>query len=379
MMRALERITLEGYKSIRELDIELCPLNVLIGPNGAGKSNLISMFELLSQLVRDNLATYVLQRGGANAFLYFGRQTTDQIRISLTFEGAMSGIYNGYGCVLVPTVDDTLVFAEEWCNLHDRRRYDSPMPIDLGEGHASTQLIPRVKMDGEYVARHVLKAMRSWRVYHFHDTSETARIKGIGDLNDNRDLRDDASNLAAYLYLLQERYSEIYERIVGVVRMAAPFFDDFDLKPSRLNPDKIRLEWQERGSDAYFNAHTLSDGTLRFICLTTLLHMPDLPATIIIDEPELGLHPYAITLLAAMLRSAATRTQVIVSTQSVTLVNQFAPEDVIVVDRAEGQSVFSHPDAKALESWLEEYGVGDLWEKNLLGGRPTYVEHTLER
>jgi predicted ATPase len=374
-MRALESIDrLEGYKSIRELKLELRPLNVLIGPNGAGKSNLISVFELLNQIVRDNLATYVLKQGGADTFLTFGRQITEQIHISLTFEGAEQGVYNGYGCVLVPTVEDTLIFADEWCELHRRGVYPNPMRTELGGGHASTQLLRRAKQPQEYVVRHVLKAMQSWRVYHFHDTSETARIKGTGDINDNEDLRDDARNLAAYLYLLKQRYPEIYDSIVAVLRMVAPFFDDFDLKPSRLNPDKIRLEWREQGSDAYFNAHALSDGTLRFICLATLLHMPDPPATIIIDEPELGLHPYAITLLAAMLRSAATRTQVIVSTQSVTLVNQFAPEDVIVVDRTEDRSIFTRPDAKALEDWLEEYGVGDLWEKNLLGGRPAYVE-----
>jgi len=154
------------------------------------------------------------------------------------------------------------------------------------------------------------------------------------------------------------------------VRLVAPFFDDFDLKPSRLNPDKIRLEWREKGSDIYFNAHALSDGTLRFICMVTLLLIPEPPETILIDEPELGLHPYAITLLATLLRSAATRTQVIVSTQSVTLVNQFNPEDIIVVDRTDGRSIFERQDPQDLERWLEEYGMGDIWEKNLLGGRP---------
>ena len=157
---------------------------------------------------------------------------------------------------------------------------------------------------------------------------------------------------------------------MATVQLVAPFFDRFDLKPSRLNEDKIRLEWLEKGSDTYFNAHALSDGTLRFICLATLLLMPDPPATIIIDEPELGLHPYAISVLAALLRQAAQRTQVIVSTQSVTLVNQFEPEDIIVVDREDDQSAFSRPDVQALSAWLEDYGTGDLWEKNLLGGRP---------
>jgi len=373
-MRTLERIKLEGYKSIRELDLKFGSLNVLIGANGAGKSNLISGFELLHQMVWKNLASFVLRAGGADALLYFGRRTTEEIHIDLTFKGTGQDDYNGYGCSLVPTADGTLIFADEWCSFHDRSRYPNPLRYELGGGHATTQLFSQDGKRSQYVARYVLAAMQSWRVYHFHDTSESAPIKGTVDLHDNEDLRDDASNLAAYLYLLQERHKKHYTRIVRTIQMVAPFFDDFDLKPSRLNPEKIRLEWNEKGSDAYFNAHALSDGTLRFICLTTLLQMPNPPATIIIDEPELGLHPYAISVLAGMLESAATRTQVIVSTQSVTLVNQLAPEDIIVVDRKNNQSTFGRPDMTRLSDWLEEYGVGDLWEKNLLGGRPRRSE-----
>jgi predicted ATPase len=280
-------------------------------------------------------------------------------------------LYNGYRCVLIPTAEDSLAFGTEECWFHDRNQYDRPYEAYLGSGHRETRLYEE-SAGGlrTSIAKYVLQAMRSWRVYHFHDTSETARVKGLVDIEDNRDLRDDASNLAAYLYLLYERHPDVYDRIVSTVQLVAPFFDDFDLKPSRLNPDKIRLEWKERGSDTYFNAHALSDGTLRFISLTTLLQMPDVPSTIVIDEPELGLHPYAIALLAAQLRSAAARTQVIVSTQSVTLVNQLGAQDVVVVDREDGQSVFSRLDERVLESWLGEYGLGDLWEKNLLGGRP---------
>jgi predicted ATPase len=183
-------------------------------------------------------------------------------------------------------------------------------------------------------------------------------------------LRSNASNLAAFLFLLQGQHPEHYREIVRTVRLVAPFFDDFALRPRPLNPNKIQLEWREKGSDSYFGANYLSDGTLRFMCLATLLLQPDLPATVLIDEPELGLHPYAITVLASLLRSAAQQTQVIVSTQSVPLVNQFRPEDVIVVDREDRQSVFRRLTQADLESWLDEYGLGDLWEKNLLGGRP---------
>ena len=365
-MSRLARIQLSGYKSIRKMDLTLKPLNILIGPNGAGKSNFLSVFEMLNEIVKENLQLYVGKSGGADNLLYFGRKTTDAIEITLTFPGSGQGLSSGYRCRLIPSQQDTLVFGSEVCWFHDRSRYSTPHEIDLGSGHTETHLTDQPKT----VEGYVLGTMRDWRVYHFHDTSDSSKIRATGDIHDNQNLRDDARNLAAFLYYLDQKHPKVYEKIVATVQLVAPFFDRFDLKPSRLNEDKIRLEWLEKGSDTYFNAHALSDGTLRFICLATLLLMPDPPATIIIDEPELGLHPYAISVLAALLRQAAQRTQVIVSTQSVTLVNQFEPEDIIVVDREDDQSVFSRPDVQALSAWLEDYGTGDLWEKNLLGGRP---------
>jgi predicted ATPase len=183
-------------------------------------------------------------------------------------------------------------------------------------------------------------------------------------------LRPDGANLAAFLYWMRARHSDHFRNIVDGVRMVAPFFDDFVLEPSRLNPERIRLEWKERGSDSYFSAFALSDGTLRFMCLATLLLQPFLPSTVLLDEPELGLHPYAITILSDLLRGASTKTQVIVSTQSVTLVNQFEPQDVVVVERHDRQSAFRRLESGEMENWLDDYGLGDLWEKNIIGGRP---------
>ncbi len=353
-----------GYKSIRDLTcVELRPLNVLIGANGSGKTNFISLFSLLNQVVDGNLQIFVSQSGGADNFLHFGQKTTEAIEIQLFFDP------NGYVCHLVPAANDSLVFAREECWYHGPGHAE-PFIVHLGAGHKESALSIEARQPENRIARYVLGAMESWRVYHFHDTSQSAKVKQTGDLNDNHRLRPDASNLAAFLYLLQETSPDHHRKVVASIRQVAPFFDDFVLRPNPLNPEKIRLEWRERGSDAYFNAHSLSDGTLRFICLATLLLQPTLPATILIDEPELGLHPYAITVLASLLRSAASQTQVIVSTQSVPLVNQFGPEDIIVVDRENGQSVFRRLGGEGLSVWLDDYGMGDLWEKNLVGGRP---------
>jgi predicted ATPase len=366
MARPLDNIRIEGFKSIRQLpDFNLGPLNILIGANGAGKTNFISFFKLLNQIVQNNLQVFIGQSGGANSFLYFGQKTTPEMKFRLVFGS------NGYDCTLIPAAGDTLIFADELVWFHDKKRYPNPYTVALGGGHRETELY-EVSKSSPYptIADHALNAIKSWRVYHFHDTSSSAKIKQQGDLHDNQVLRPDASNLAAFLYLLRETENDHYRKIISTIRLVAPFFDDFSLRSNPLNQEKIQLEWQEKGADTYFNAQTLSDGTLRFMCLATLLLQPNLPSTIIIDEPELGLHPYAIAILASMLKSASQKTQVVVSTQSVPLVNQFRPEDVIVVDRKDGQSTFERHTSVDLENWLDDYGMGDLWEKNLLGGRP---------
>ncbi|MCA9996331.1 MAG: AAA family ATPase [Anaerolineales bacterium] len=369
-MRAIERMTIQGYKSIREMELDLRPLNILIGANGAGKSNFISIFKFFHELINENLQLHVAKAGGANAFLYFGRQITGELHLHIEFAQNTQVLIHTYSCTLVPSAEDVFVFANEYADFHDQQT-DAIRFARLGTGQVETRLNQQSKRQD--VARFVKEAMLNWRIYHFHDTSESAKIKLTGDLHDNRFLRSDASNLAAYLYLLQETELDYYQNIVNAIRLIAPFFNDFALRPSPFNPEKIRLEWQERGSDMVFGASALSDGTLRFISLATLLLQPPdkLPSTILLDEPELGLHPYAITVLANLLQSAAERTQVIVSTQSVTLVNQFDPEDIIVVDREDGQSVFRHLAPDAIDDWLEDYGLGELWEKNVLGGRPT--------
>ncbi len=353
----LSRIVLRGFKSIRECDLELKELNVLIGPNGAGKSNFIGFFRLIQQMLEGQLQLYVGKQGGPDALLHFGRKKTEKLGAELYFGN------NGYTFTLEPTQDNRMMFAEEnfWWNMRG--------DWTIGAGHFETE-VESQKLRTEIYA-YTVPPMKSWRLYHFHDTSESAFVKQRHSLNDNAYLRPDARNLAAFLYRLQKNFPEHYQRIVRLVRFIATFFGDFYLRPDTDNPEYIELEWTERGEDKPFKAHQLSDGTLRFICLATVLNQPEelQPETILIDEPELGLHPRAIGFLASMLRSASTQRQVIVSTQSVTLVNGFSIDDLIVVDRKDGLTVFQRHNEQQFEEWLREYTVGDLWEKNLLGGR----------
>ena len=175
--------------------------------------------------------------------------------------------------------------------------------------------------------------------------------------------------MAAFLYKIKDTNPKHFKIIEFTIRSVAPFFERFDLKPDSKNPEMIFLNWLEKGSDDYFNAHNFSDGTLRFIALSTLLLQPVLPKTIILDEPELGLHPFAIAKLAGMIKKASTNSQIILSTQSVNLVDHFSANDIIVVNREDNQTVFKRQSEESLKSWLEEYSIGELWEKNVIGGR----------
>ncbi|WP_332406219.1 AAA family ATPase [Vibrio metschnikovii] len=362
-MSKIDRLTIQGFKSIRSLDkLQLNNLNVLIGANGVGKSNFVSYFRMLHELVEGRLQVWTSKQGGADRVLTFGLKETSQLSSILRFNGR-----DGYGIFLAPTVDESLTILEE------EIYFGEACFEKLGGGSRESHLKERTS---QKPAKHLTEAyhlLSNIKVFHFHDTSDTAAVKRLGVVHDNEYLRSDASNLAAYLFKLQRENSEVYAQICKTVRLAVPFFDDFVLKPIQLasGEEQIRLLWKQADSDYPLWPSQLSDGSIRFICLVTALLQPNPPSTIIIDEPELGLHPYAITLLGALLRSASKRMQVIVSTQSVPLLNEFELDDLIVVEREEGASTFKRLDADKFRTWLDDYSVGELWEKNIIGGRPS--------
>lgn len=365
MLSSVEYITIRGYKSIRSIDkLALRHINILIGCNGSGKSNFIGAFSFLNAIRRGQLRNFVGQQGGAENLLHFGSKVTERIEIEVSFNDGL----NGYEIALVPTAGDLLHVDRERCWYWDRERYPAPYDKLLaGPGTEAAISLPQSRTAGWVQAR-----LESWRVYHFHDTSASSPMKKTARVDDNRFLRPDGSNLPAYLYLLRQRYASEYASIRQVVRHVAPFFDDFELDPLELDPTQIRLEWRHRDTDRYFSADSLSDGTLRFICLATLFLQPArlAPSVILLDEPELGLHPYAIAKLSALMKSASHERQVIVSTQSSLLLDHFEPEDVLVADLAEGATQLRRLESAGLEQWLDEYSLGQLWEKNQFGGRP---------
>jgi predicted ATPase len=397
----ISNIKIRNFKSIKEMDLALKDLNILIGPNGAGKSNFISFFNFLNYVLEDNLDYYVKKQGGADNLLHFGRNHSQEIFFRIDFDNKQYCFCNiepleGRDSLFIKEIFMSVSESDEWFeitnevikNLKNKISANKSKALQtlmgkrfsLKELNDSLKKLSFTKEEIDIVAHHAMsdrqiseymqKAFAASKVYHFHDTSSSAKVKQICNINDNRFLRPDAGNLSAFLYFLQQKHTEHFNQIQDTIRLVAPFFSSFSLSPLKLNEEKICLEWKHRESDEYFNAYQLSDGTLRMISLATLLLQPELPDIILIDEPELGLHPYAITILSNLLEIASEHSQIIVSTQSVTLLEQFAPDDVIVIDRDNTQSSFKRLNEKELEIWLEDYTLGEIWEKNVIGGRP---------
>ena len=364
-MPQLKSIRIAGFRSIKDMTLELRPLNVLIGANGAGKSNLVAFFKLLNELMAGRLRQYIGETGRASANLHFGPKRTPQLEAEMAF--AVDHGTATYRMRLAHAAGDTLIFAEEMLFFHQTGSSDPNVTVSTGVGHQESRIGDEPAEKEEKTLKHLLNRCR---VYHFHDTSPTSGVRRHCYVGDNRWLMPDAANLAAILHKLKSHKEIVYRRIVGTVRQIAPFFDDFDLEPT--DSHDIILNWRHRMSDRVFGPHQLSDGTLRAICLITLLLQPkeDLPILIVVDEPELGLHPYALNVIASLLREASCHTQVLVSTQSSTFLDSFDPEDIVVVERNDEATECHRPDAKKLDAWLEDYSLGEVWQKNVIGGGP---------
>ncbi len=366
MASALNKLTILGFKSIRELkDFELQKLNILVGANGAGKSNLISFFRMLQALTEGNLADYVRNSGGISDLLHNGRKATKEMEFVTRFGD------RGYRFKLMPGAGEGFALTKE------ARYYEHGTTKwqELGDSvNNASRLVEEAKSnspDSKY-SKPVYEAINSWKIYHFHDSSSTAPMRHAEIIEDNKALRYDASNIGPFLLRLRTQHSSCYDEILNACRLVAPFFDDFLLEPQQLGPkNKVALSWKAKSSDYPMQPYHLSDGSIRFICLATALLQPNPPSTIIIDEPELGLHPEAIRILGELIKDAAGRTQIIVATQSPLLLDQFAIKDIIVVSRKDGQSTFERLKSSDFTEWLKDYSVGELWTKNVIQGGTT--------
>ena len=368
-MQLLQRIRVRNWKSISEADLRLQPLNVIVGANGAGKSNLLSLFRLINATFsrRSGLSQYVGEAGGANDLLHLGAKHSPTAELELAFDTDTGR--TDYAATWAAASRNSLIYTSEVVRFAREGRAQ-PQEVDLGAGHPDSRLEDAAADDA--TAQVCLKLLRSCRLYHFHDTSSNSPLRLSTQVGANRWLYPDGGNVAAMLFLYQERHPAVLLRIEATLGQILPNFERFVLSPSPLNEHVIELQWRQHGSDYVFGAHQLSDGTLRFLALATLLMQPpgDFPLLIALDEPEIGLHPAAIGLLAEMIHAASTHCQLVLTSQSVTLLNQFRPEHIITCNLRAGASQFERLPPGELAAWLDDYDLGELWERNILHASP---------
>ncbi len=373
--KAITRIQIEGFRSLKSIDFVPGRITVLIGANGAGKSNLLSALRMVPYMRTRSLRRFVGAAGGASSLLHYGPKTTGMISIRLQFtEGDRA---HAYSATLGYAADDALIYYDESVEYRPASSTEF-IVASLGEGHSESRLEEEARNPVNSIAKVVRESVLRMNFFHFHDTSSAAPLRQNARLAEDQYLRSDGSNLAAFLYRLAT--SDVPEdvaawrRINMLLRQVAPFVKQ--LEPSLVEPENpersaARLRWTDE-HDHTFGAHEFSDGTLRALALISALSQPAsrLPFFVSIDEPELGLHPAAITLLVGLIRSVAPRCQVLLATQSPALLDHFEPDEVVVVEREAGESSLRRLEVDTLASWLEDYSLSELYDKNVLGGRP---------
>lgn len=349
----MQRIEIHGYKSIKDLDLRLRNINIMIGANGSGKSNLLSFFVFIKALYNRNLKEFVALSGGMDKFLHLGRKLTEEINMRMSFEK------NAYSLTL-KAGDNAFIITKEglW--------YDNNQ-IDIASASEESSLQFATEERAKYIRDYLSELKR----YHFHDTSRNSPFTKVSNINNDGDsLLSQGENLAAFLYNIQQKAAANYNLIVRTIQAVAPYFRDFYFRPDENG--NLALKWQDKFCDNVYGVTDLSDGTIRFIALATLFLQPRLPQTIILDEPELGLHPVAIAKLSGMIKSIAAKgCQVIIATQSTDLISHFDAEDIITVDQVNGESVYKRLSSQELGAWLEDYTIDELWKRNIINsGQP---------
>jgi len=371
----LKSFSISGFKSFHadEQVIQTGDITIMLGANGSGKSNIVSFFKMLAYMMTNALQNFIGENGGASTFLHYGPKKTNRIIASLEF--ADDEATDKYNFTLAHAAGDTLIFTEEsiYCKLSTETR---PYELSLDPGLKESGLYNRTKETKTKPARVIFQLLKNIQVFQFHDTSKEARIRNTGYINDNTFLRSDGGNLAAMLYAMKNDpvKEKFYQRIVRYVQQIMPQFGDFVLEPGAMNSNYIMLNWNEKRADYLFGPHQVSDGSLRFMALATLLLQPpdQLPSVIVLDEPELGLHPAAISALSGMIKTASKHCQIILATQSPRFVDEFNLSDLLIIERNINKNCtqVKSLEIEELKLWIDQYSNSELWEKNILGGKP---------
>lgn len=371
----IESVRIRGFRSLADVELSnLRNANVLIGANGSGKSNFIRFFQMLSWMLRSRrLTEFIGLQGGADDQLYGGNRVTPRMEAELALRTEAGR--NDYRFALVHAHPDRLVFTEEAFRFNANHFSTEARWQYAPSGQSEAAIVdvaqsPPAPGVNPTTAGYIVRLLKSCQVFQFHDTSDTSNVKKRWDVEDNNYLRTHGGNLAAVLYRLEQEDVRRFDLICRHVRRVLPVFDRFQVEESH---GKVSLRWNAAGTDKTLGSHLTSDGSLRFFALVTLLNLPPdmLPNVLLLDEPELGLHPVAVSLIGGMIKALAVDRQIIVATQSPLLVDAFDLDEIVVADLHEGKTRLRNLESKKYRRWLEDdFTPGELWQKNLIGGRP---------
>lgn len=364
----LKSIEIRGYKSIpfnHPLKLDFGNINILLGANGAGKSNIISFFKMLNYMMSGTLQKFIAESGTNQKFLYYGAKKTPTLSASIKFESTHS--YDIYNFSLTTAVSNRLIVSSEdieWKESNKEKSYKTPLISDYNES-ALTKA-------GKKAEKFIRNALSSCKVYQFSDSSISSPMRQASPVDSAQYLQSEGNNLSSFLYYLKNNYPDSFHRITEYIRDIVPQFRDFYLEPER---GYVSLKWVDNSPNDYvLTSDQFSDGSIRFIALSTLLLQPKetMPFVIIIDEPELGLHPFAIEHLNEMIKDASLHAQIIIATQSTAIIDGFSPNDITIIemDPDSNGTVGKRLSEQELYYWLEEYSLSELWNKNVIGGRP---------
>jgi predicted ATPase len=360
----IAEISIEGFRSLKHVEkLQLPQLTVLIGANGVGKSSFIRLFEMIGWMLRaHDLQGFVARNGYGDDQFFMGSRNTPQIKVELRI--ATDRGLNEYRFEMAHlSAGDTLMLTHEAYRYSNAAMVGQANWTDLGGAGKESALPDRP----DKTAKAIYHLLRQCATYQFHDTSAKAALHLSWDISDSVRMRSDGGNLAAVLLDLRENDGPHYRQLVRQIQRVFPALENFVLEPVA---GKVLLRWKSRYSDKIFGAHLTSDGSLRLFCLLTLLSLPDerLPDVLFLDEPELGLHPHAITLVSEMLKRVARTRQVFIATQSPYMVDCFDLENIVVAEAEGGATRLRNMPKAQYQQWLDDdYLLSDIWLKTPVG------------
>ncbi len=360
----ITQLQIESFKSFKKLELEMRPLNVLIGPNAGGKTNFLDFFRFLREAFTDKLSEAVARRGGIRNLLY--GEDKENLKFHITCHISDLTVCLQAEIAGPLTVEPRVIQEKIYIPEHPPK-----VLLEKKEGKSPRfSLFQFPPPDNRSVA--IYRLIGETTHYAQFNTEPISAIRSPQTARGRTALAENGSNLTSVLQYLANKleYRPTWVRIKEILSIAYPNFEDIYF-PAEGGDGNLVLRWKERTFEKRdFSANFLSDGTLHFLCLLAILLNPAPPPLICIDEPELGLHPALIRIIAELLKDAATRTQLVVATHSPELVSHLEPEDILIVENIKGATEMRRLSSDELKTWLKEYTLAELWLARDLGGNP---------